>query len=287
MSRIVLLTFHRPAVSAALIAAVVAALLLIPSAQTADAAAPLCFGKRATIVGTARGETIRGTRRADVIVAKGGRDTVIGRGGGDRICAGRGADVVRSGAGLDRVKGGSGNDRLEGGDSSDLLRGQSGDDVILGGARDDTIDGGADVDQCDQGTGSGTVTNCENDGTSEPPPPPPATSADLGVSVRSPRRAASGEITFTVRVVNNGPDATAYTLKLSLRSVRATCTTPDWVGDQLEAELVASDSRSAEYAVTCTKKRKGARVEVRASVSAATADPLADNNSAVSKTMLR
>lgn len=53
-----------------------------------------CGGRRATIVGTNRGERIVGTTRADVIVALGGNDRIIGRGGADIICGGTGNDTI-------------------------------------------------------------------------------------------------------------------------------------------------------------------------------------------------
>ena len=113
-------------------------------------AAPTCLGKRATIVGTARGDQLRGTRRADVIVAGGGADTVFGRGGNDRICGGAGIDLVDGGGGADRISvatgldfvfGGGGNDSIdlggglvnfaEGGPGNDAIRGSSALDIAL------------------------------------------------------------------------------------------------------------------------------------------------------------
>jgi Ca2+-binding RTX toxin-like protein len=62
-----------------------------------------CGGKRATIVGTARGETLRGTSRADVIAGLGGRDEIHGGRGGDLICGGAGSDRLDGGPGRDRL----------------------------------------------------------------------------------------------------------------------------------------------------------------------------------------
>jgi RTX calcium-binding nonapeptide repeat (4 copies) len=45
---------------------------------TAAAAAPLCFGQRATIVGTPGGDHITGTSDIDVIYAGAGDDIVVG-----------------------------------------------------------------------------------------------------------------------------------------------------------------------------------------------------------------
>jgi uncharacterized delta-60 repeat protein len=62
-----------------------------------------CMGRRATIVGTRRGETLVGTRHRDVIAALGGADTVRGRGGNDLICGGPGRDKISGGPGHDRT----------------------------------------------------------------------------------------------------------------------------------------------------------------------------------------
>ena len=131
-----------------------AAAIDVPVASTS--AKPKCFGKTATIVGTARSEKGRkklvGTRKADVIVAKGGADDIRGGAGRDLICAGSGNDRVDGGAGKDRIEGGGGKDRLKGG---------AGDDEIKGGAGDDTVDGGAGTDMCTGGGGRNTLRRCE------------------------------------------------------------------------------------------------------------------------------
>ncbi|HEU4481335.1 MAG TPA: hypothetical protein VFS18_05570, partial [Actinomycetota bacterium] len=68
-------------------------------------AAPTCFGKKATIVGTNRNENkvveLRGTRGNDVIVGRGGSDLIYGRGGDDLICSGGGDDSIEAGSGDD------------------------------------------------------------------------------------------------------------------------------------------------------------------------------------------
>jgi Ca2+-binding RTX toxin-like protein len=71
-------------------------------------AAPRCFGKAATIMGTNKGERLRGTRGNDVIVARGGNDLINSGGGKDRICGGSGDDVLLAGPGKDRLDGGQG-----------------------------------------------------------------------------------------------------------------------------------------------------------------------------------
>jgi Ca2+-binding RTX toxin-like protein len=118
---------------------------LVPAAE---AAVPKCFGKRATIVGTRRGDEIRGTRRADVIVAKGGNDLVIGRGGGDRICLGAGADGALGGGGADRIKGGRGSDFATGGGGPDRIFLEGGaEEFASGGPGNDVIDLGPGIFQ--------------------------------------------------------------------------------------------------------------------------------------------
>ena len=57
--------------------------LTIPIYATPASAAPTCYGKSATIVGTPQADTIRGTPGDDVIVADGGNDNVNGSTGTD------------------------------------------------------------------------------------------------------------------------------------------------------------------------------------------------------------
>jgi hypothetical protein len=259
------------------------------SPGTATAAVPTCMGKPATIVGTANDDVIRGTKRADVIVAKRGNDTIVARGGDDLICAGAGADIVRAGGGRDNVSGGTGADVLVGAAGPDLLRGQAGNDVITGGDGDDAIDGGLGFDTCDQGAGMGTIVNCER--IEEPvvpsDPPAPVSRADLLVSVSSVRKAKSGPVTFTVRVRNLGPDASAYVLDLAYSSRRANCIVPDWTGTHAQDSLDAGTNRVNDYVITCTKRRNGASVTVKATVSASVQDPNGSNDAASARTALR
>ena len=118
-------------------------------------AAPTCFGREATIVGTPGSDSLQGRDdRADVIVAKGGPDQADAFGRNDRVCMGGGADTfggaAQDEAGDDRIDMGPGNDSdalAESGD--DLLLGGDGDDganFLEGGAGDDVVDGGAGVD---------------------------------------------------------------------------------------------------------------------------------------------
>lgn len=114
--------------------AVIALAGIVVPAIGADARTPRCLGKRATIVGTNRGETIRGTAGADVIVALGGADTINARGGNDRICGGRGNDRILGGAGnTDYLFGQGGDDQLFGAGGFDFLSGGPGDDLLNGG----------------------------------------------------------------------------------------------------------------------------------------------------------
>ena len=129
-------------------------LVLAPSAQ---AARPKCFGKRATIVGTAKSQTINGTRRADVIHAGGGNDKVYGKGGKDLICGGGGNDTLLGAGGNDKISGGSGKDKLDGGAGKDLLV------------------GGKGIDSCKKGE---TLKSCE-------PPKPIANNDSYEVAANS------------------------------------------------------------------------------------------------------
>ncbi len=113
--------------------ALVAVSLVLP--QAANAARPRCFGKRASIVGTARADVLKGTARSDVIAGLAGNDVIKGLGGGDRICAGKGNDTLLGGGGDDSLIGDVGKDKLAGGAGSfDFLVGGPGGDALNGGA---------------------------------------------------------------------------------------------------------------------------------------------------------
>ncbi len=101
------------------IAAVAIVLALALEGWSAEAQKrPLCFGKRATIVGTPRSDGPIGTSGPDVIVGLGGPDAIIGGGGNDLICGGPGNDEIEADGGpfvsnpgrADRVDGGPGKD---------------------------------------------------------------------------------------------------------------------------------------------------------------------------------
>jgi hypothetical protein len=78
---------------------------------------PICLGKRATIVGTARANNLRGTNGANVIAALAGNDSVDGLGGNDLICGAAGRDTLVGGAGSDRLDGGPGFDVCRAGET--------------------------------------------------------------------------------------------------------------------------------------------------------------------------
>lgn len=109
----------------------------------AEAAVPTCFGKSATIVGTAGPDSIVGTPGPDVIWAGAGDDSVVGEpydyddpastvGAADLICGFTGNDTIIAGPGNDKVNGGDGHDRLRGEWGADVLQGNAGNDNVKG-----------------------------------------------------------------------------------------------------------------------------------------------------------
>ena len=84
-------------------------------ATPAASAAPQCFGKPATIVGTNGNNTLNGTPQKDVIVAKGGNDTIQSKSNDDRVCLGDGNDFAGTSRGFDKIDGGDGKDEIHGG----------------------------------------------------------------------------------------------------------------------------------------------------------------------------
>jgi Ca2+-binding RTX toxin-like protein len=104
---------------------------LLPTSAAHAAAAPMCDGHRATIVGTPGKDVLVGTRGADVIAGLAGNDRIDGRGGDDIVCAGAGGDQVTGGPGDDRLF--SGPPAASGGDHfgpPDVLIGGPGDDFL-------------------------------------------------------------------------------------------------------------------------------------------------------------
>jgi Ca2+-binding RTX toxin-like protein len=119
-----------------------AAVIAVIAVQGPVAAAPRCFSKRATIVGTGGHDRINGTPRRDVIVSLGGHDRINGRSGNDLICGGAGRDVIRGKGGDDQLSGGGKRDVLTGHSGDDRLAGSNGSDVLVGARGNDVLSGG-------------------------------------------------------------------------------------------------------------------------------------------------
>ena len=288
MSRSLATPTRRTSLGWVVIASLVATMVAVPLAtQRVDAATPMCLGKKATIVGTRGNDVLRGTARADVIVGMGGKDRILGRGGNDRICGGGGADTILGGGGIDSVVGGRGADVIQGGAGSDKLVGSSGDDTIHGGLGGDAINGSTGIDACFQDQGTGDPVNCETTGPVDPVDPvDPVITADLAVDVSAPRRSASGDITFKIKVTNNGPDPAPVRLTLAQTSRRAQCDDPMWDDGTIEASLAPSRSWSDTVTAHCDKTGRGARVRVNATVKTTAVDLVVDNNSDSASTRL-
>lgn len=121
-----------------------------------DDAASYCLTMKATIVGTASGETIQGTEQNDVIAAKGGNDTVFAKGGLDLVCGNDGADDLNLGYGRDGASGGNGDDFIEdrnGDRAKGVMGGLDGNDTIHGNDGDDYFEGNAATDYIYDGFG--------------------------------------------------------------------------------------------------------------------------------------
>ena len=115
-----------------------ATLLLSTPVTAASAAAPTCFGKPATIVGTAGPDNLAGGPD-DVVVGLGGNDLLAG----GTVCAGDGNDSIM---GAWRVS-----SKLDGGDGDDIIRALLGpSDLLLGGAGNDYIADSDDTDWEDE-----------------------------------------------------------------------------------------------------------------------------------------
>lgn len=107
----------------------------------ANAAVPLCFGKPATIVGTAGPDVLVGQSGvADVIWGGGGDDRIVGgEYYSDDDVPGRAADLLCGETGNDNVYGGPGHDKLNGGDGDDEVDGGYGNDTVQGNAGHDVL----------------------------------------------------------------------------------------------------------------------------------------------------
>lgn len=117
----------------------VATALVALAPTQAAAAAPRCFGVKATIVGTGGGDHLVGTAHRDVIVGLGGNDRIKGLAGNDLLCGGRGTDDLDGGRGADKLDGGLDFLDTEEGDAGILV----GDD-LWGGRGNDVIRPGFD-----------------------------------------------------------------------------------------------------------------------------------------------
>jgi len=159
---------HRRLAAIALLACAVAALLAVAASGAESGAAPMCGGKRATIVGTNGDDVIQGTEKADVIWAGPGDDTVYGGLGNDIICGGAGDDLIHGGRGNDWLDGDAGTDRVFGDLGDDHVGGGAGNqDEVSGGLGIDTVNGGPGnedlvrgdygYDRMDGGPGSGDI----------------------------------------------------------------------------------------------------------------------------------
>jgi Ca2+-binding RTX toxin-like protein len=152
----------------ALLGALVAAILAVTASGAESEAAPMCHGKRATIVGTSGDDVLEGTEKADVISAGPGDDKVYGGLGNDIICGGSGDDLIHGGRGNDWIEGGAGADRVFGDLGDDHVSGGGGDrDEVSGGLGIDTVNGGPGnedlvrgdygYDRMDGGPGQGDI----------------------------------------------------------------------------------------------------------------------------------
>jgi Ca2+-binding RTX toxin-like protein len=115
-----------------------ATLLLSTPVTAASAAAPTCFGKPATIVGTPGADHLSGGPD-DVVVGLGGDDSLSG----GTVCGGDGNDSI---LGAWRVS-----SSLDGGNGDDIIRALLGSsDLLLGGAGNDYLADSDDTDWEDE-----------------------------------------------------------------------------------------------------------------------------------------
>lgn len=106
---------------------------MLPTTVAHAQEAPTCFGREATIVGTAGDDNLLGeaTEGADVMVGLGGSDWISGFEGDDFYCGNSGNDDLWDYLGDDHMAGDAGNDQFN--ESA-----TSGDDVLDGGGGTDT-----------------------------------------------------------------------------------------------------------------------------------------------------
>jgi Ca2+-binding RTX toxin-like protein len=95
-------------------------------------AAPSCFGKQATIMGTEADDSLGGTTHRDVIVGLGGNDDIGGEDGNDFACGDSGNDEFGNWYGDDHMSGGDGDDEWNESASygNDMLDGAAGFDLV-------------------------------------------------------------------------------------------------------------------------------------------------------------
>jgi Ca2+-binding RTX toxin-like protein len=240
---------------------------LLPA--TASAAVPTCNGQTATIYTS----PFTGTAGADVIVGSDLPETIDGGDGRDVICGGGGKDTVLGGPKADLIFGEAGSDELHGEGGEDEIHGGRGFDLIRGEGENDDIWGDRGVDNCLQGAGNGIVATCEV--------------ADLKVTVSSPATSSDGDVTFTVKVKNLGPDESPYKLSLDEENNEATCNGPQpWEGVTAYGLLDPGESRVRTFDVSCTINDVGSWVQVVADVNAMARDPGAGNDEGFSRTDL-
>jgi Ca2+-binding RTX toxin-like protein len=115
----------KPGRTSSAVGALCLAALATAGGASAQAAAPMCIGQAATIVGTEGPDVLTGTPGSDVIVGLGGDDILNGGGEGeatDRICGGDGNDTLNAGQGfVAGLSGDAGDDRIEGGTTLDVF----------------------------------------------------------------------------------------------------------------------------------------------------------------------
>jgi Ca2+-binding RTX toxin-like protein len=147
---------------AALVAAAVSAVALVPAAVSAGT--PTCFGKKPTIKGNGGDDRLKGTSEADVIVGLQGDDHILGGGGRDVICGGPGDDVASGQGGKDRVAGLDGNDSLYGGQGNDrLFAGGGTANDLLGNTGNDLLQGGPGFERLFGQKGADTMRGAEGE----------------------------------------------------------------------------------------------------------------------------
>jgi RTX calcium-binding nonapeptide repeat (4 copies) len=127
-------------------------------AAVGDAAAAVCSGRQATIVGTAGPDRLVGTPGRDVIAAGRGNDVIWALDGRDFICTGTGSDLVYAGLGSDNVSLlGGGNDKVWAGRGNDGIGFGPGRDIVHAGPGKDVIGDGRGNDRIDAGPGSDEI----------------------------------------------------------------------------------------------------------------------------------